>query len=115
MFHKMEFRLFQKMEHAITTIVRIIASTTLATYARKHPDAAKSLAHWHNVARTSKWASSSEVQAAFPKAKVLNGERVRFDVSVGDYRLIVAFDFRRKIAFIKFIGTHAEYDPGSTP
>jgi mRNA interferase HigB len=90
--------------------MRIIASTTLTTYAKKHPDAAKSLAHWRNVARISAWASTTDVQAAFPKAKVLNGERVRFEVSGGDYRLIAAFDFRRQIAFIKFIGTHAEYD-----
>ena len=91
-------------------VVRIIASSTLAAHARKHPDTAKSLAHWRDIARASQWASTSDVQAAFPKAKVLNGERVRFEVSGGDYRLIVAFDFRRKIAFVKFIGTHAEYD-----
>jgi mRNA interferase HigB len=90
--------------------MRIIASTTLAAYANRHPGAAKSIAHWRNIARTSKWASTSDVQAAFPKAKVLNGERVRFEVAGGDYRLIAAFDFRRQIAFIKFIGTHAEYD-----
>jgi mRNA interferase HigB len=35
---------------------------------------------------------------------------VRFEVAGGNYRLIAAFDFRRKIAFVKFIGTHAEYD-----
>ena len=90
--------------------MRIVASTTLAAYARKHPDPTKSLAHWGDVARASEWASTNEVQAAFPKAKVLNGERVRFEISGGDYRLIVAFDFRRKIAFVKFVGTHAEYD-----
>ena len=46
----------------------------------------------------------------FSKAKALNGERVRFEVSGGDYRMIVAFDWRRLIAFVKFIGMHAEYD-----
>jgi mRNA interferase HigB len=40
----------------------------------------------------------------------LNGERVRFEVTGGDYRMVVAFDWRRKIAFIKFIGSHADYD-----
>jgi mRNA interferase HigB len=50
------------------------------------------------------------VQLSFSKAKVLNGERVRFEVAGGDYRMVVAFDFHRGIAFIKFIGTHAEYD-----
>ena len=50
------------------------------------------------------------MQAAFSKAKALNGDRVRFEVSGGDYRLIVTFDFMRQIAFIKFLGTHAAYD-----
>jgi mRNA interferase HigB len=43
-------------------------------------------------------------------AKILNGERARFEIAGGNFRLIVAFDFGRSIAFIKFIGTHAEYD-----
>jgi mRNA interferase HigB len=41
---------------------------------------------------------------------VLNRDRVRFEIAGGNYRLVAAFDFRRKIAFVKFIGTHAEYD-----
>ncbi len=51
-----------------------------------------------------------DVQTAFPKAKVLNGERVRFEIQGGNYRLIVAFRFDLQIAFVKFVGTHAEYD-----
>ena len=45
-----------------------------------------------------------------PSAKVLNRERVRFEIAGGNYRLVAAFDFRRQIAFVKFIGTHAEDD-----
>jgi mRNA interferase HigB len=41
---------------------------------------------------------------------VLKRDRTRFDVAGGNYRLIAAFDFRRQIVFVKFIGTHAEYD-----
>jgi mRNA interferase HigB len=51
-----------------------------------------------------------DVQKAAPKSKVLNRERVRFEVAGGNYRLVVAFDFRRQVAFVKFIGTHSEYD-----
>jgi antitoxin component HigA of HigAB toxin-antitoxin module len=54
--------------------------------------------------------STDEVRQAAPRAKVLNRERVRFEVAGGNHRLVVAFDFRRQIAFVKFIGTHAEYD-----
>lgn len=90
--------------------MRLIARSTLATFADKHPETRASLAHWQHVTKSAAWKSASEVQAAFSKAKALNGERVRFEVAGGDYRLIVAFDFRRGIAFVKFIGTHAEYD-----
>ncbi len=50
-----------------------------------------------------------EVQTAAPRAKVLNREGARFEVAGGNYRLVIAFDFRRQVAFVKFIGTHAEY------
>ena len=66
--------------------------------------------NWHRLVRAAHWASTDDVRKAAPKAKVLNGERVRFEVAGGNYRLIAAFDFRRQIAFVKFVGTHAEYD-----
>ncbi|HET7412047.1 MAG TPA: type II toxin-antitoxin system HigB family toxin [Pararhizobium sp.] len=90
--------------------MRIIASSTLAAFSKEHPETSASLSHWLRVARASKWSTGNDVQAAFSKAKVINGERVRFEIAGGDYRMIVAFDFTRQIAFIKFIGTHAEYD-----
>lgn len=90
--------------------MRIIARSTLAAFWESHPETEASLAHWVNVAKAASWKSATDVRADFSKAKVLNGERVRFEVAGGDYRLIVAFDFKRSIAFVKFIGTHAEYD-----
>lgn len=90
--------------------MRLIAQSTLVEFAEQHPQAKASLIHWRSVVKDASWTSASEVQAAFSKAKVLNGERVRFEVAGGDFRLIAAFDFRRSIAFVKFIGTHAEYD-----
>lgn len=90
--------------------MRLIARSTLAEFGDRHPETKASLGHWVSVARAAAWANVGEVQASFSKAKVLNGERVRFEVAGGDYRMVVAFDFGRSIAFIKFIGTHAEYD-----
>lgn len=51
-----------------------------------------------------------DVRLAAPNAKILNGERARFEIAGGNFRMIVALDFTRGIAFVKFIGTHAEYD-----
>ncbi len=62
------------------------------------------------MTRAASWSDPQAVLSGFSKAKALNGERVRFEVAGGDYRMIVAFDFPRQVAFIKFIGTHAEYD-----
>lgn len=90
--------------------MRLIARSTLVEFGVRHPETKASLAHWVSVAKSAAWQSTNEVQASFSKAKVLNGERVRFEVAGGDYRMIVAFDFPRGIAFVKFIGTHAEYD-----
>ena len=90
--------------------MRIIARSTLRDFAAEHPASAASLVHWEEVAAAAEWKTVGDVQAAFSKARALNGERVRFEVAGGDYRLIVAFDFRRGIAFIKFVGSHAEYD-----
>ena len=90
--------------------MRVIAKSVLVRFAERHPETRVSLERWHAVLRTAEWKSGLEVRKAAPKAKVLNGERVRFEVAGGNYRLIVAFDFRRQIAFVKFLGTHAEYD-----
>ena len=93
--------------------MRIIARNVLVDFWGKHPEAKVSkvsLERWHTIMRAAHWTSTDEVQKAAPKAKVLNRERVRFEVAGGNYRLVAAFDFRRQIAFVKFIGTHAEYD-----
>ncbi len=90
--------------------MRIIARHHLVDFSARNPQAMASINHWFEIAKAAKWAAASEVQSAFSKAKVLNGERVRFEISGGDFRLIVAFNFKHQIAFIKFLGTHAEYD-----
>jgi mRNA interferase HigB len=90
--------------------MRIIARRSVLGYAERHAAARAALTHWLAIVSSANWKSASEVQAAFSKGKVLNGERVRFEIAGGDFRLIAAFDFARGIAFVKFIGTHAEYD-----
>jgi mRNA interferase HigB len=66
--------------------------------------------HWYEVAGAATWQSPLDFVADFSKAKSLNGERVGFEVAGGDYRMVVAFDWKRSIAFVKFVGTHAKYD-----
>jgi mRNA interferase HigB len=90
--------------------MRIISWRVLAAYAEKHPETTTALMRWRAQVRASDWGSMDDVRRAAPSAKVLDGRRVRFEVAGGNFRMIVAFDFVRRIAFVKFIGTHAEYD-----
>jgi mRNA interferase HigB len=90
--------------------MRIIAWSVLSSYADRHPETKVPLQRWRTLVKTAKWNSMDDVRSAAPSAKVLNGERARFEIAGGNFRMIVAFDFARGIAFVKFVGTHAEYD-----
>ncbi|NVN87363.1 MAG: type II toxin-antitoxin system HigB family toxin [Rhodopseudomonas sp.] len=90
--------------------MRIIAWSVLSAYATEHPETAVPLSRWRTLVRAARWGSMDELRQAAPNAKILGGDRARFEVAGGNYRLIAAFDFARQIAFVKFIGTHAEYD-----
>lgn len=90
--------------------MRVVSRNVLVAFWTKHPETKVPLERWFRLTKAARWTSTEDIQAAAPKAKVLNRERVRFEVSGGNYRLVVAFDFRRQIAFVKFVGTHAEYD-----
>jgi mRNA interferase HigB len=90
--------------------MRLIARNVLLAYVEIHPEAEVSLERWFRLVKAASWMSMDDIRRAVPKAKVLNRDRVRFEIAGGNYRLIAAFDFHRQIVFIKFIGTHAEYD-----
>jgi mRNA interferase HigB len=90
--------------------MRLIARSVLLAYARTHPETAVPLERWYRLVKAANWKSMDDIRRVSPKAKVLNRDRARFEVAGGNYRLIASFDFRRQIVFIKFIGTHAEYD-----
>lgn len=90
--------------------MRVIARNVLVAFWEQHPETKTSLERWYRVVKAAQWTSTDDVQRAAPKAKVLNKERVRFEIAGGNYRLVSAFDFRRQIVFVKFIGTHSQYD-----
>ena len=96
--------------------MRVIAKSSLVVFWKRHPNAKTSLLHWYEVtSRAADWKSTNDVRKAFPNAKVLNAERVRFEIAHNTFRLIVAFNFRAQIAFVKFIGSHANYNKVNAP
>ena len=90
--------------------MRVIARHTLVDFWQRHRETEQPLREWMIVVRRAEWSSMADVKAVFAKASIINRERVVFNVLGGNYRLIVAIKFSARIVFIKFIGTHAEYD-----
>jgi mRNA interferase HigB len=90
--------------------VRVIARQTLVDFWQRHRETEQPLRVWLSVVRRAEWSSMADVKAVFAKASIIDRERVVFDVLGGNYRLVVAIKFSARIVFIKFIGTHAEYD-----
>lgn len=90
--------------------VRIIKQSTLAKFGAANPKARPALTRWIKLVRAARWTSMNEMQLTVPGAVVLNAERARFEIAGGNFRLIAAFSFKHQIAFIKFVGTQAEYD-----
>lgn len=90
--------------------MRIIARQTLARFWKSRPETEQPLKAWFQVTKAANWANTARVKRTFNKASIINRERGVFDICGGNYRLIVAFKFSANIAWIRFIGTHAEYD-----
>jgi len=90
--------------------VNVIARKNLEAFWLRHPETEQPLRAWLMAARTRNWTSMNDVVGTYSKASPINAERCVFDICGGNYRLIVSFGFSSRIAFIKFIGTHARYD-----
>ncbi len=90
--------------------MRIIALSTLRDFWRKHPSAEVPLRNWYAEASGASWTSPAEVRQAHRSASFVAGDRVVFNIKGNDYRLIVAVRYRSRIMYVRFVGTHAQYD-----
>jgi mRNA interferase HigB len=96
--------------------VRIIARNTLVRFARNltgHKDyrAVKTaLDAWFHEARQAEWKNPAEVKQDYGNASIVGADRVVFNIKGNAYRLVTAIDYRRGIVFIKWLGSHEEYD-----
>jgi mRNA interferase HigB len=65
---------------------------------------------WFQEAQRAEWRNSAEVKRSYRTASIVSADRVVFNIKGNDYRLVTAIDYRRKIVFIKWLGTHRDYD-----
>ena len=92
--------------------MRIIKEKTLSEYIEqsKYKLAEESLKAWIYEVRYSIWANSNELKSKYGHASILSSKRVVFNIKGNDYRLIVDIEYKLKIIFIVWFGTHSEYD-----
>ena len=88
----------------------IIALKMLRDFWEKHSPAEMPLRAWHALARRADWRTPADVKAAYRTASFLGANRVVFNIKGNDYRLVVAVHYNRGLMFVRFIGTHKEYD-----
>jgi len=90
--------------------MRIIALGTLRIFWQKHADAEIPLRSWYAAASRADWRDPADVKAAYRSASFIANNRVVFNIKGNEYRLVVAVHYNRGMMFIRFIGTHREYD-----
>lgn len=90
--------------------MRVIAVSTLRSFWERHPDSGQPLKAWHDEARHATWTTPQDIRNHYASASFVGSNRVVFNIKGNDYRLIVAIAYRFQAIYIKFIGTHADYD-----
>ena len=96
--------------------MRIIARRTLRDFIagrrghKDQPALKAALDAWFDEARRARWASTADIKRLYATASVVSADRIVFNIKSNDYRLIVAVDFEKAIVWIKWLGTHRDYD-----
>ena len=90
--------------------MRIIAKRTLRDFWKKHPAAKDPLLAWYHEAAREDWDPPAKIKARYRNASIVGDNRVVFNIKGNDYRLVVRVKYPYRFIYIRFVGTHAEYD-----
>ena len=90
--------------------MRIIAFRTLREFWERQPQAEIALRGWYAEASHAEWKTSADIKAAHRNASFLANNRVVFNIKGNNFRLVVAVRYTQGLMFVRFVGTHTEYD-----
>lgn len=91
-------------------LMRIIAISTLRNYWYDNPTSEQPLKAWIQECKLSSWTNSAQLKVKYRNASIINSKRVVFNIKGNDFRLIVDIEYRLKIVFVVWIGSHVSYD-----
>lgn len=90
--------------------MRIIALKTIKEFWNKHPETEQQLRAWYDEVKKADWRKPNDLLREFPNVRVIKNDRAIFNIKGNKYRLVIAVKYDFKIVYIRFIGTHKEYD-----
>jgi mRNA interferase HigB len=90
--------------------MRVFAKKILREFWEKQNDSEEQLKSWYNETYKALWTTQNDIKSEYPKASILKSGKVVFNICGNKYRLIVQINYSRRWVFIRFIGTHIEYD-----
>ena len=90
--------------------MRIVATQTLNEFRANYPKSDQQLTAWYDEVLDAQWNNPNELKLMYKNASILSSKRVAFNINGNKYRLIVDIEYRLKIVFIVWFGTHKEYD-----
>ena len=90
--------------------MRVIAKKILRDFWENHSDCEQQLKSWFRETLKAEWKNPNDIKTAYPSAGILNENRVVFNIKGNNYRLIVKINYEHEMIWIRFIGTHGEYD-----
>lgn len=90
--------------------MRVIAKRTLRNFWEKHQNSEEQLKSWFKEVEIADCQSPADIKRDYPLASILNKNRIVFNIKGNKYRLIVKINYSYRIVWIRFIGTHAQYD-----
>ena len=90
--------------------MRVIAVTNIRQFCVQHPQAAPALKAWVEEARSASWKTPQDIKKRYGSASFLGRNRVVFNIKGNEYRLVAAVAYQFEAVYIKFIGTHRQYD-----
>jgi mRNA interferase HigB len=90
--------------------MRIIALKALKDFWKKYPDSEEALKSWYAVTVKADWKTPNEVKATYGNASILQDSRAVFNIAGNKYRLIIWINYPYRVVYIRFVGTHKQYD-----
>jgi mRNA interferase HigB len=90
--------------------MRIISRKTLREFWERHPDVRQPLQAWYDDAKHAIWKSPADVKTFYRNASFVGQNRAVFNLKGNNYRLVVAIQYEHGVVFVRFVGTHQEYD-----